>query len=58
MWNLIDKPYVKGKVENEKKDVLVVHKHFYESYKNFVYNEVLGYFIGTSEEFNLIVYTD
>lgn len=58
MWQIIDKPRVNEKVDNEKKEVLVVHKHQHSSYLTFVYNQIQDYFIGISDDNSLMVYTD
>ena len=58
MWQVFDNPKIKEKADNEKKEVLVVHKHKHSSYITYVYNELLDYFIGISDDNTLLVYTE
>ena len=59
LWEIIDKSKPTGYEENDTKNQVSVNKHIAkEHYSSFVYDEVHGFFIGTSPSNNFIVYTD
>ena len=58
-WEIIDEEEPSGRIENEKREQIVVHRHVAkEDYRAFVYDERHEYFIAATESNNLLVYKD
>ncbi len=59
MWGVLDKPQIENKIDNQKKEIITVHKHHTkEFYKDYVYYEKREIFIGTTKSQNLVAYTN